>query len=188
VADADWRTWVALLRGVNVGGRARLAMSDLRAVVESLGGRDVATYVQSGNVVFRSRHADEAAVQKALEDGLAADLALPVAVVVRSAPELARIAGANPYAAHESDPTKLHVVFFAREPGPRAAKALEARAQPPEAATVSGREAYLHLPGGIGRSKLGAAVGTVLETPATARNWRTVTALAERAGAAGADG
>jgi uncharacterized protein (DUF1697 family) len=172
--------YVALLRGINLGTRNRIGMADLRAVVEALGGEDVATHVQSGNVVFRSRHPSAAAVEKKLAARLESDTRLSVDVMVRTAAELERICAANPYADREQDPKKLHVAFLAARPSRDAVEELGSRAKPPEAVTVNGREAYLHLPGGLGRSELAASVEKVLGT-ATMRNWRTVLALAELA-------
>ena len=172
--------YAALVRGVNVGGKNRLAMGDLRALVETLGGEDVATYVQSGNVVFRSAHPNAAAVARELTAALERDAGLSVAVAVRTGAELERIVAANPYADREDDPAKLHVAFFVEPPRDGGLPDLEARAAPGESIVLAGAEAYLHLPAGMGRSVLAAAVEKHLGT-ATVRNWRTVLALAELA-------
>jgi uncharacterized protein (DUF1697 family) len=172
--------YACLVRGINVGGKNRLAMADLRTLVESLGGEDVTTYVQSGNVVFRSAHPNAAAVAKELRTALERDAGLSVTVAVRTGAQLERIVAANPYAGREDDPTKLHVAFFLEPPRAGGLPDLEARAAPGESIVLAGGEAYLHLPAGMGRSELAAAVEKHLGT-ATVRNWRTVLALAELA-------
>ncbi|MGK5521438.1 DUF1697 domain-containing protein [Micromonospora sp. URMC 107] len=172
--------WVALLRGVNVGG-AKVAMADLRRLVTGLGHDDVKTYLQSGNVVFGSRVRDAGALARGIERAIADELGLTVPVLVRSGRELAAVAGGNPYADREDDPTRLLVVFLATAPGRSAVAALAAPGGENVAFTVAGREVYLHYPdGGYGRSKftnnhLEKKLGVV----ATTRNWRSVRTLAE---------
>lgn len=162
-------TFVALLRAVNVGGFGKLPMSELRALCEEAGLGAVRTYIQSGNVVFRSA-LPERRVQALLEKALAARMGKPVGVHVRTGAALAEILAKNPFP--EAEPSKV-VVIFLDEPPPRgAAKAVK----PPgrEALVLSGRELYVHYPDGIGRSKLKipfAAAGT-------ARNLNTVAKLA----------
>ncbi|MEW2376105.1 DUF1697 domain-containing protein [Micromonospora sp. NPDC047812] len=172
--------WVALLRGVNVGG-AKVAMADLRRLVAGLGHEDVRTYLQSGNVVFGSTVRDADALARGIERAVADELGLTVPVLVRSGRELTAVAGGNPYADREDDPTRLLVVFLATAPGRSAVDALAVPGGENLAFTVAGREVYLHYPdGGYGRSKftnnhLEKKLGVV----ATTRNWRSVQALAE---------
>lgn len=166
---------VALLRGVNVGGTGKLAMKDLAGVCTKLGFADVRTYIQSGNVVFRTRlPADQAGA--ALEKALAAHMGKPVGVVMRDAAAMAELVRANPYA---SAPGNRVYVLFATELVPKAAfKALEGPAG--ETAVARALEVYIHYPEGMGQSKLKLPkmAGTV-----TARNMNTVTTLAEMASA-----
>ena len=108
-------THVALLRGINVGGRNRVAMTDLRAVVISLGHTDVATYIQSGNVVFSSGEPDTAAIAAALERAIAEGLAVAPRVVVLSREELSQVVADNPYP-DETNPRYLHAAFIAETP------------------------------------------------------------------------
>ncbi|MFG3708620.1 DUF1697 domain-containing protein [Micromonospora sp. NPDC047670] len=174
--------WVALLRGVNVGG-AKVAMADLRRLVAGLGHDDVKTYLQSGNVVFGSTVRDAEALARGIERAIADELGLSVPVLVRSGRELAAVAGGNPYADREDDPTRLLVAFLATVPEKSAVTALTVPGGENVAFTVTGREVYLHYPdGGYGRSKftnnyLEKQLGVV----ATTRNWRSVRALAEQA-------
>ena len=107
--------YVALLRGVNVG-TTRLAMADLRRIVTDLGHEDVKTYLQSGNVAFGSTVRDAEKLAAGIERALTDELALTVPVLVRSGRELAAIAGGNPYADREDDPTRLLVAFLATAP------------------------------------------------------------------------
>ena len=179
-------THLALLRGINVGGHNRVAMADLRRVAASLGHADVATYIQSGNVVFTSRDADTGALARALERAIAETLDVRPAVVVLSREDLRQVVADNPFP-EVADPKHLHAVFGDREPGParvaevRAAQdAATARGSPDEARIV-GRTLFLHTPEGIGRSELAARLTRTprgaREGAGTARNWATVTRL-----------
>lgn len=176
-------THLALLRGINVGGRNRVAMADLRRVVAALGHTEVATYIQSGNVVFSSRNLDARAIAAGLESALADELGVPAAVVVVGRDELAAVVAGNPFP-DVSDPKRLHVVFTAAEIGPDTAATVAAEVERArqrggaDDARVAGRVIYLHTPDGIGRSELAArlarpAAGVV----GTARNWVTVSTL-----------
>ena len=110
-------TDAAMLRSINVGGRNRVAMADLSALVASLGYDDVATYVQSGNVVFRGTGASRTVAGR-IADQIAADLGLSVAVLVRSQRELRAILAGNPYADPDAEPTLHHVTLLAETPDP----------------------------------------------------------------------
>jgi uncharacterized protein (DUF1697 family) len=137
----------------------------------------VQTYVQSGNVVLRSA-AGAADVRTALEERVTAELGTPATVLVLTAAQLRRVRDGNPFP-DERDPTKLHVVFLAERPPAAKVEAIDADAWVPEELRVSGTTAYLHLPNGLGRSRLAAAVARLLGVAGTARNWRTVEALVE---------
>ena len=179
---ATAKTYVALLRGINVGGRKKVSMADLRALVEAVGAEDVATHLQSGNVILRSRE-PAAALGPAIEAAIERELGIDVTVVLRTGAQLRKVVGGNPLAGRESDPKKLHVAFLAETPErSRVAKLDPARAEP-DVFHVAGREIYLHYPNGYGRSKLtNAWLEQQLGVAATTRNWRTVTRLAELAG------
>ena len=171
-------TYAALLRAVNLGARNRVAMADLRALAEELGGKDVRSYVQSGNVVFR--HAVGAAkLEEALEQAIAREFGLQITVVGRSAAQLARVVQANPF-----DPAGVYVSFLASAPRRAAVHELVEADHGPDTIAVKGKEVYLCLPGGYGQSRLNNAfLERKLGVRATLRNWRTVTAVAELAGA-----
>ena len=177
--------YAALLRGVNLGSVNRVSMPALVAACERAGLTGVSTYVQSGNAVFHSS-APQAKLAGLLEGVLEADLGVGVRVLVRSAAELAVVVAASPYAAAEPDPRLLHVTFLDVPPEPARAAALKARAEPPEELAVVGREVYLHLPGGYGRSKLSnQLVEKQLGVAATTRNWNTVMTLAQMTSSSG---
>lgn len=175
-------TYVALLRGINLGGRRKVAMADLRALVADLGYADVRSHLQSGNVVFRADTRSAAAVEKAVEKAIASTLGMDVRVVVRSATQLAAVVTADPFASTADDPARYLVVFLEKAVSVSWTASLDAARFAPERLAVVGKELYLWLPGGVNDSPLGKAVLTKkLGGAATARNWRTVTRLAEMA-------
>lgn len=178
-------THVALLRGINVGGRNRVAMAALREVVASLGHTDVATYIQSGNVVFTAARSDPGVLARQLEEAVAASLDVTPRVLVLTRAELAQVVRDNPYP-EVADPRTLHAVLDDAGPDAHAAAYLDAaRAQAATAGSEDraqwvGRTLYLHTPDGIGRSRLAALLSRGPSSPmsrATARNWVTVTRL-----------
>lgn len=171
--------YAALLRGINVGGRAKLSMSELREALASLGLEDVVTYIQSGNVVFRSA-ATPTEIARDLEQRIAEAFSLETTVVLRTAAELASIAGDNPYAARGTEPRTLHVVFLGGAPGAEDVARLDPERSPPDSFTVRGSEIYVCFPNGSGRSKLTLDYfERNLDVRATMRNWSTVVRLVE---------
>jgi uncharacterized protein (DUF1697 family) len=166
-------TVVALLRGVNVGGR-KLPMAELRELVESLGYSDVRTYIQSGNVIFGASRKPSPA---SLESAIKKRFGFEVDVILRTPAQLGKALERDPFAS--ADRSSVHIGFMARAPGAGAVRAIDASAFTPEAFAVVGSELYLRLPNGLGRSKLPAFLRTRLQVPTTLRNWRTVTTLAE---------
>lgn len=175
-------TYIALLRGINVGGRNRLTMADLRAVLADLGHADVRTYVQSGNAVFTSTRADPEAIGTELTRRLSDDFDVTPTVMVRSAEDLATIVDANPYADEGNDePTTVHVAFLSDQPDDTDF-AVDADDHAPERFSVGDRVLYLHLPDGMGRSRLAIELDRRRgDVEMTVRNWRTVTKLHEMA-------
>jgi uncharacterized protein (DUF1697 family) len=172
---------VALLRGINVGGKNVVPMKDLAAVFADAGCRDVRTYIQSGNVVFRGPA--PARLRGVLEARIERTFGLRVPVVLRTADELAAVTRSNPYLDDDPSTDALHVVFLADQPTDAAAASLDPKRSPPDTFTVMGREIYLRCPAGVGRSKLtNAYFDGKLSTVSTVRNWRTVLKLLELAG------
>jgi uncharacterized protein (DUF1697 family) len=177
--EARRTTFAALLRGVNVGGR-KLVMSELCAHLESLGHEDVVSYIQSGNVVFRSAGGDRSAVSRELEEAIAARFGLEITVLLRTYEELAAVAQRNPFLARTGEPSRLHVLFLASAPAPTAVEALDANRSPGDEFAVVGAEAYLYLPNGYGPSKLTLDYfERQLDVAGTARNWNTLLTLVE---------
>lgn len=173
-----------MLRSINVGGRNRLPMADLRTIVASLGFDDVATYLQSGNVVFSATGRATTAA-KGIKEAISATAGLDVPVVVRSANELAGVLASNPFREFEAEPTTVHVTFLDARPDPSALLALNRRADDfgRDRFEVIGTEVFLSCPNGYGETKLtNAFLERHLGATATTRNWRTVSALAGMVG------
>jgi uncharacterized protein (DUF1697 family) len=174
-------TFVALLRSINVGGRNKVPMADLRVLVSSLGFGDVATYLQSGNLVFTGSGSVAGVAQK-IEDALDAELGVAVPVIVRTAPQLNKLIGGNPYVDQADEPTTVHVSFLADVPSPQKVRELDELSGQfgDDRFEVIGSHVYLHCPGGYGETKLhNSFLERRLATTGTTRNWRTVTALGE---------
>jgi uncharacterized protein (DUF1697 family) len=175
--------YLALLRGINVGGHNKVAMADLRLIATDLGYSDVATYIQSGNLLFTSDDTNAAGHARALERAIAERLAVRPAVVVISAAELALAIADNPFP-DEANGRCLHALFRDTEPSAAdrariAALVDRARATgSADDAVIVGRILFLHTPDGLGRSELAARLASSSAPPAgTARNWVTVTRL-----------
>ena len=165
--------FVALLRGINVGGKNILPMSEFRELLTTLGCDDVATYIQSGNAVFR-HHKATAELSELISEAVMSRFGLQVSVMVLAASEFAAIAAANPFAADDFEP-KFLSVWFLRERAVNAnVQRMDEIACENEVFLLTDSAFYLHAPDGIGRSKLASNVERCLAVPATARNWRTV--------------
>jgi uncharacterized protein (DUF1697 family) len=171
---------VALLRGINVGGRALIAMADLRDLFETLGFTGAATLLQSGNVVFRSTRAPDATLEGMLEAETAKRCGVAADYFVRTAEEWKQIVARNPFPAEaKADPGHLVVTFLKDQAEAKDVKALRGAATGAERIYPAGRHLYITYPAGIGRSKLtNALIERKLGTRATARNWNTVLKLA----------
>ena len=166
---------IALLRGINVGGHRRVSMPALRQFFCGRGDQDVRTYIQSGNVIFR---AAEVSVAE-LEAGLAEHLGFPVGVALRRGEDWAGIVAANPYPEQaREDGTRVHLALLDAEPDAEGMASLMAVPRGPDDWTLLGRELYLHLPNGGGRTRLDHnTLERRLGVTVTLRNWKTVAAL-----------
>ncbi len=174
---------VALLRGINVGGRNSMPMKDLVAMFADAGCRDVRSYIQSGNVVFRASPALAVRIPAVLGKAISTRFGLQVPIVVRRAGELRQIARQNPFLRAGADPKVLHVAFLADEPDAARVAALDPNRSPPDEFAVRGSEIYLHCPNGFARTKLtNDYFDSKLATTSTVRNWRTVLTLLALAG------
>jgi uncharacterized protein (DUF1697 family) len=168
----------ALLRGINVGGHAILPMKDLVAIFEKLGCLDVCSYIQSGNVVFDAPAALAKRVPAAVTAAIAKKYRVSPAVLLRDYDELAAIARGNPFA--NAEPNRLHVAFLSDAPAKAAIAALDPARSPGDTFEVRGREIYLHLPNGAGKTKLSNTwFESKLGTVSTWRNWNTLQKLVE---------
>jgi uncharacterized protein (DUF1697 family) len=173
------QTYAALLRAINLGSRNKVSMADLRSLLEDLGAEDVATYVQSGNVVFKSAEG-AAGITKAIEREIKRRLGLDITVLLRTKAQLTKLVDANPFG--KAEPKTLYVTFLAKTPPHQRVRSLDPDVGGSDEFRVSGREVYLRFPKGYGRSKLNNAFfEKQLGVRATTRNWRTVTTLADLA-------
>ncbi|MBZ9850253.1 DUF1697 domain-containing protein [Mesorhizobium sp. CA14] len=177
--------FVALFSGINVGGNRIVQMAELKAFFESLGFSDVATYVQSGNVVFRAKKGDAAALTKELETAFEKKWGFNSRIMVRDAGWFERLVMDNPYPEVAGEPTKLHAYALEREPTAEETKRLADKCAGPERFEIKGDVLYLHAPDGLGKSVFANLIPRTLKVPGTARNWRSVLALLDMAGKAG---
>ena len=172
------QTYIALLRGINVGGKV-LKMADLRAAVQALGFADVQTYLQSGNMVFCAAKADNATLAGRISEAIRDHAAMDVTIMVRNAAEWKAIAAANPYPQAKEFPKTVHTFILDQQPEPARIEALKAKEAGREEWQIVDGTLYLHTPDGFGKSVLGNIVERILKVPMTARNWNTVLALEE---------
>ena len=177
-------TYVALLRGINVGGSHMVKMADLKRLMEECGCADVRTYIQSGNSVFRSAASDVSRLEKKIAGAIAKSHGFEPRVLVLAGAELKRAAAANPFPEAAREPKTVHLFFLGAKPAKPDLKAIEALKAKTERFALKGRVFYMHTPEGLGKSKLATRAERLLGVDATARNWSTVTALLEMVGAA----
>jgi uncharacterized protein (DUF1697 family) len=171
--------YISMLRGINVGGHKLVKMDRLRTSFEALGFSQVRTYIQSGNVVYKSGSTSGAQLSKKIEARILADFGFPVRVITRTQAEFRKVVAQNPFASDRAiDQTKLHVTFLSDAPGAAGLKKLAKLTVAPEQTCCVGKEVYLYLPNGVGESRLMKSpwekellVGT------TTRNWKTVNTL-----------
>jgi uncharacterized protein (DUF1697 family) len=173
-------THIALLRGINVGGKNRLPMKQLVAMFADAGARDVQSYIQSGNVVFGAKAALAKRMPELIREAIRTQFGHDVPVVLRSASELAKVVAANPYLRAGAEPSSLHVAMLADKPSKAQIASLDPRRSPHDEYVVVGRDIYMRCPNGIGKSKLtNAYFDAKLGTVSTVRNWRTMLTLVE---------
>jgi uncharacterized protein (DUF1697 family) len=172
-------THLALLRGINVGGKNVLPMKDLAQMFSDAGCASVRTYIQSGNVIFETPGAAPKIVDL-VKAKIEKRFGYRVPMVLRTSPQLLKTIRANPFLKAGADEKMLHVYFLADSPNARAIAALDLARSVPDAFHVLGREIYLHMPNGMARTKLtNAYFDSKLSTTSTARNWATVLKLSE---------
>ncbi len=175
------QTFISMLRGINVSGQRAIRMPDLKTLYEALGFVQVATYVQSGNVVFRADNRDETQITRLIEAEIERVFGFKVPVLVRGKEEWQRVIAENPFLEQRNeDPEKLYVTFLSAVPPASILENLTPPVGIRDEFAVIGREIYLFCPAGYGKTKLSNTFfENKLKTTATTRNWRTVTALLE---------
>jgi uncharacterized protein (DUF1697 family) len=172
-------SYVALLRGVNVGGNKMVPMAELRAMLTGLGFEDARTLLQSGNAVFRGKAQPPGTLETLLEAEMTKRFKMSCDYHVRTAGELAQVIAANPLPAEaKKDPSRFVVGFYKARLDPTAVKKAQAAIDGPEIVRCDGRHLYMYYPNGQGPSKAGLVVGKTLGVQGTARNWNTVLKLA----------
>ena len=174
--------YVALFRGINVGGHHKLPMRDLRDILESVGCDNVKTYIQSGNAVFCSSESPTV-LETEIRTAVDTRFGFAPRVLIIEVDQLRAIAAANPYPDAEQTPTLLHISVLEQPPDAPDLDTLKAICSQSEQFALIGRAFYLYARDGIGRSRLAARVETALGVQATGRNWRTVSKLLELADA-----
>jgi uncharacterized protein (DUF1697 family) len=174
-------TWIALFRAINVGGNQILPMKDLVVLFERGGFESVRTYIQSGNVVFRSQKGPSTSLAKRIGDLVLKSRGFQPKVIVLSVAELEKAAAQNPFSKAEADPKTLHLFFLSKVPPAPDLKSMGQLKTDEEAFALKGKLFYLHAPHGVGTSKLAARAERCIGVDATARNWRTVSKLLEMA-------
>jgi uncharacterized protein (DUF1697 family) len=174
-------TRVALLRGINVGRNKRIAMADLRAMLESMGYDDVRTHLQSGNALFAAAAGKDEALERDISSSIKRTFGMEVAVLVRTAAELASVVDSNPFVARGIDPSELHATFLAAPPPAAKIAGVDRGACAPDEFAVGARVIYLRLRNGVMGSRV-PDWDKALGIRATTRNWNTTVRLRELAG------
>jgi uncharacterized protein (DUF1697 family) len=184
MARVSGTSLVALLRGINLGSRNRVAMAELRELFARLGHAGAVTHLQSGNVIFTVPRRPPAGLAKKIEKAIADELGVPSKIILRTRDELAEVVTNNPLPKGTSEPTKLMVSFLSAPADPKLAAQLDPDLSAPDEFRVVGREVYLWYPNGLHKSKLSNALfERKLGVDGTMRNWSTVTKLLELASA-----
>ena len=174
-------TYVALIRGINVGGNRLLPMKELVALLEDLGSQDVETYIQSGNAVFRNEERDASLLSNVIKGAIERSHGFVPHVVLLKPEELEKAIESNPFPEAEPEAKTLHLYFPASTPTSPDLDALERARSGRERFALRDGVFYLHAPDGLGRSRLVANVEKGLGVPVTGRNWRTVRKVMEMA-------
>lgn len=168
---------IALLRGINVGGRNKLPMADLKAHCSKLGATDIESYIQSGNVVFSIPEIDPITFSNDLSKAIEASHGFAPAILVITARDLEKAIRHCPFPKDDISEKILHFYFLSDTPAELDANKLDDLKVSSEQWALKGKVFYLYAPDGFGRSKLAAKAETILGVRATVRNWRTVTKL-----------
>ena len=172
-----------MLRGVNLGSHNRLSMEALKTLYTSVGLEDARTYVQSGNVLFKTGERNLVSLADKIVAGIETQFSVPTQAILRTRAELKKVVNNNPFAGRpEIHPSKLLIVFTAADPAPEIRSQILAINIEPEELRFQGRELYIYFPNGMARPKLSIPrIERMLHTPCTGRNWNSVTKMLEMA-------
>jgi uncharacterized protein (DUF1697 family) len=172
-----------MLRGVNVGAHNRIKMDELRAVYKSLKLEEPQTYVQSGNVIFRTKEKNRPQLSNKIQDAIEKKFKFRPAVILRTVNELRSAIAASPFADRpDLEPGKILVTFLSGVPAREAQTAFDRFKDYPEEVHLNGSELYIYFPNGAGRSKLPwSSIEKLMKVTGTARNWNSVTKMLEMA-------
>ena len=174
------KTYLALLRGINVSGQKKIKMTDLKKLFEDAGFTNVQTYIQSGNVIFDSKSSDLNSIKKKIGMNIKSEYRFDVETITTTNDELNYVINHNPFVKEEKDVERLYVTFLAGKPAPLNIANLKENNYLPEEYVVEGSCVYLFLPDGYGKAKLNNNfLENKLKVFATTRNWKTVNALYE---------
>ena len=175
--------YISLLRGINVGANKRMKMEKLRGSCEALGFGEIATYIQSGNLIFKAAKLSADAVSKKIEKQIECDFGFHADVITRTAEDLKKIIASNPLLKQPgTEESKLHVVFLPAAPSAEGVEKLESVILPPDRVRVARSEIYFYFPNGVSGSSLWKHnLDRVLGISGTMRNWNTVNKLLEMA-------
>jgi len=168
------KTYIALFRGINVGGNNILPMKELVAHLENLGSHRVKTFIQSGNAVFQNKEASASELSNRISAAIKESHGFEPQVFLMDLVEMENAIASNPFPEAESEPKTLHLYFLASTPKNPDLKTLDSIKRDSERFNLTDKVFYLHAPDGIGRSKLAARVEKMLGVAVTARNWRSV--------------
>lgn len=178
--DAEhMKTWIALLRGINVGGHNRLPMKDLSQIFETAGCKQVKTYIQSGNVVFNGHVRSVGELGDTIASAIESEFGFRPVIRLITAKALRTAIATNPYPQAEPEPKSLHLVFLEGSPQRTHISDANRLLSASESLTVIGSRLYLYAPDGIARSRFAKGIDKAFHMSTTARNWRTITKLSE---------
>ena len=171
--------YISMLRGVNVGGHNRIKMDALRELYESLKLEDPRTFIQSGNVVFKTKEKNRSQLARKIQEAIERKFGCSPAVVLRTTAEMKKAIAANPFAGRcDIEPGKLHITFLFAEPAREAHAALDTLKSYPEEIHLKGQDLYIYFPDGAGKSKLPwSQIERMFKVTGTARNWNSVTKM-----------
>jgi uncharacterized protein (DUF1697 family) len=182
--DKPMPIYISMLRGINILGRKRVEMTRLREMLEGMGFEQVRTYINSGNVVFKTGKSAPSELSRRIEERMVAEFGFSALVITRTANELGRAIEGNPFVKESrSDPSRVFIGFLTQAAKADAVSKLQARATKAEQAHCCGKEIYVYYVDGMGRARLltHGVLERVLAVSVTMRNWNTVSKLYEMA-------